>query len=130
MIVWPVSREARTQIQICPTLKLLLLIMIPGGTTKMAEWKDVHSSSPARTPKLQLAAEQPWTGKCWNPPKKDTPHPRAKEKPQQDGRRGTIAFKVKPHPRQRRLEGTNKTLRAPGPWERRSDPRRPSQTCL
>ena len=42
-------------------------------------------SSPARTPKLQLTAEQPSTGECWILPKKDTPCPRAKEKPQQDG---------------------------------------------
>ena len=28
------------------------------------------SSSPVRTPKLQVAAEQPLTGKCWIPPKK------------------------------------------------------------
>ena len=31
------------------------------------------SSSPVRTPKLQLTAEQPWTGECWIPPKK-IPH--------------------------------------------------------
>ena len=31
------------------------------------------SSSPARTPKLQLAAEQPSTGECWISPKK-IPH--------------------------------------------------------
>ena len=48
----------------------------------MAEKKNVHSS-PAKTPKLQLTAEQPLTGECWIPPKKDTPYPRAKEKPQQ-----------------------------------------------
>ena len=35
--------------------------------------------------------------KCWIPPKKDTPHSRAKEKPQQDGRRGEIAFRIKPY---------------------------------
>ena len=35
--------------------------------------------------KLQLSAEQPLTGECWIPPKKDAPHPRAKEKPQKDG---------------------------------------------
>ena len=40
--------------------------------------EDVHSSSPASTPKLQLAAEQPWTGECWIPPERDTPHPMAK----------------------------------------------------
>ena len=32
-------------------------------TLKMAEKKDVHSPFPGRTPKLKLAAEQPWTGK-------------------------------------------------------------------
>ena len=62
----------------------------------MAEKKNVHSS-PAKTPKLQLTAEQPLTGECWIPPKKDTPHPKAKEKFQQDGRRGEIAFRIKPH---------------------------------
>ena len=29
--------------------------------------------------------------------KKDTPHAKAKEKPQQDGRRGKITFRIKPH---------------------------------
>uniref|UniRef100_A0A3Q1MI84 Pleiotrophin n=4 Tax=Bovinae TaxID=27592 RepID=A0A3Q1MI84_BOVIN len=52
----------------------------------------MHSSSLARTPKLQLAAEKPSTGECWIPPKKDTPHRRAKEKPQQDGRRDEISI--------------------------------------
>ena len=37
---------------------------------KMAEWKDLHSSSPAWTPKLHLAAEQPSTGECWLQPNK------------------------------------------------------------
>ena len=36
----------------------------------MAESKDMHSSSPARAPKLQLAVEQPLTGECWNHQKK------------------------------------------------------------
>ena len=58
------------------------------------------SSSPVRTPKLQLAAEQLSTGECWIPPKKDTPHPRAKEKPQQEGRRGKITFRIKPQTHQ------------------------------
>ena len=30
----------------------------------------MRSTSPVRTPKLQLAPEQPSTGKCWIPPKK------------------------------------------------------------
>ena len=68
------------------------------------------SSSHAWTPQLQLTAEQPLTGECWIPPKKDTPHPRAKEKPQQDGKRGKVAFRIKPNTCQRRSEGSNKTL--------------------
>ena len=56
----------------------------------------MRSSSPERTSKLQLAAEQLSTGKRWIPPKKDTPHPRAKEKSQKDGRKGEIMFRIKP----------------------------------
>jgi len=43
----------------------------------------MHSSSPARAPKLQLTAEQLLTGGCWNIPKKkkDTPHPKTKQDP-------------------------------------------------
>ena len=59
-----------------------------------------------RTPKLHLAAEQPLT-ECWIPPKKDTPCPKAKEKPQQE-RRGKTAVRIKPYTRQRPLEVSNK----------------------
>ena len=88
-------------------------------------------SSSSRTPKLQLAAEQQLTGLCWIPPNKDTPCPRAKEKPKQDGRRGAIAFRIKPHTCQRHSEGANKTLCTLGPMERSTDPyKRLNQTCL
>ena len=50
-----------------------------------------------------------------DPPQIDTPHPRAKEKPQQDGRSGKITFRIKPYTCQRCSEGSNKTLCAPGP---------------
>ena len=46
----------------------------------MAEQKDKGSSS-ERAPKSLLAVEPP-TGGHWNPPKKNTPHTRTKEKPQ------------------------------------------------
>ena len=75
---------------------------------------DVNSSSPARTPKLQPAAEEPLTGEYWIPPKKYTSRPRAKEKPQQDGRRAEVTLRIKPHTHQRHLKGSNKTLCAPG----------------
>ena len=52
--------------------------------------------SSARTPKLQLVAEQPLAGECRIPSKKDTPHPRAKEK--QDGRRGELRLESNPIP--------------------------------
>lgn len=83
----------------------------------------MHSSS-ARTPKSQPAAEQPSKEECQNSPKKDTPSPRANEKPQQDGRKGAINFKIKPHTCQRLWESTNKTSCAPGPGKGAMGPRR------
>ena len=69
-----------------------------------------------------LRAEKPqqdgrcWSGSCVERLWGDTPHPRAKEKPQQDCRRGKIAFRIKPHPLEilRRLK---QTLCAPGPTQ-------------
>ena len=57
-------------------------------------------------------AEQPSTGECWIPPKKDTTCPRAKKKkkPQQNGRRGETTFGIKCHTHQRCSESSNKTL--------------------
>ena len=40
----------------------------------------------------QLTAEQSSTGRHWNSPKKDTQHPKTKEEPQWDGRRGAITI--------------------------------------
>ena len=65
--------------------------------------------------KITTLSKQPSTGECWIPPKKDTPHPRAKEKPQQDGRRGEITFRIKLHTHQRQLRAQTKPLCAPGP---------------
>ena len=62
----------------------------------------------------KFVAKQASPGECWITPKKVMPHPRAKEKPQQEGRKGEIAFRIKPHTQQRCLEGSNKTLCAPG----------------
>ena len=58
------------------------------------------------------------------PTKGDSPQPKAKEKPQHDGRRGAVTFKIKPHTHQRLLEGTDKTLCARAPRERSGDPTR------
>ena len=41
---------------------------------------------------MQLTVE-PSKGGHWDPPKTDTPHPRTREKLQEDGRRGTIMIK-------------------------------------
>ena len=51
--------------------------------------------------------------------KKRYPHPRAKEKPQQDSMRDTIMFAIKPHTFQRHLEGPNKPV-----WTRTQRPHR------
>ena len=50
--------------------------------------------------------------------KKDTHCSRAKEKPQQDARRGKIAFRIKPHTHHLCAEGSTKTLCTPGPMLR------------
>ena len=73
------------------------------------------SSSPVRTPKVQLTTEEPLTEECRIPPKKDIPHPSAKEKHHQDCTREEIAFRIKPQTCQRCLEGSNKILCTPGP---------------
>ena len=68
-----------------------------------------------------------------DPTKKDTPCPRAKEKPQQDDRRGEghNRFKIKPHTSQRCLKCRNKTFCTPRPKERSSDlHKKLSQICL
>ena len=83
----------------------------------------MHSSSLVKTPNLQLVAEQPWTGECWNPPVKDTPHPTAKRKPKQDSRRSATPFKMKPHtaPSPPEMLGEHKKiLCTSGPRERNS----------
>ena len=56
---------------------------------------------------------------CW--------YPSAKEKPQEDGRRSEITFRIKPHTHQRRLEVSNKK---PCVHQDPETPQRLSQTCL
>ena len=58
--------------------------------------------------------------------KKDTLHPRAKEKPLHDGRREEITFRIKPHNRQRCSEGSNKPCVQQDP----ETPQRLSQHCF
>ena len=57
---------------------------------------------------------------------KDTPHPKAKEKPQHDGKRGKNTFRIKPHTCQRCSEGSNKTCTHQNP----EIPKRLSQNCV
>ena len=63
-----------------------------------------------------------WSGKRQ---RGDTPRPRS-EKPQQDGRRGEIAFIIKPHTYQRRSEGTN----IPCVHQDPETPQRLKQNCV
>ena len=61
-----------------------------------------------------------------DPTKKGYLNAGAKEKPQQDDRRGRITFRIKPHAHQTLLEGSNKTLCTPGP----RDPTETDQTAF
>ena len=58
-----------------------------------------------------------------DPTKKRSPHPKSK-KPQQDGRRDEIAFRIKSHAHQRCSKGQTK------PCAHHEAPQRLSQTCL
>ena len=51
----------------------------------------------------------------WNDFEEIPPHPKAKEKPPQGGRRGKIMFRMKPHTQQRCSEGSNKPWAHQGP---------------
>ena len=57
--------------------------------------------------------------------KKDTPHPREKEKSQQDGRRGEIEFRIKPHIRQNALRAHTNLVH-----QDTETPQRLSQNCV
>ena len=59
--------------------------------------KDMHSSSPVRTPKSQLAAEKPSTGGCWNPPRKRYPTSNDKADATMRWQEGQDHIKIKSH---------------------------------
>ena len=50
---------------LCSVWSAVIDQMCQGFWFIMAEWKEVHSSSPARAPKKQLAVEQPSAGECF-----------------------------------------------------------------
>ena len=54
------------------------------------------------------------------------PSPRAKEKPQQDSRRGEIAVRIQPHTHQRHSEGSSK----PCAYQNPETPQRLRQNCV
>ena len=90
---------------------------------KMAEQKDVRLSSPARTPKLQLTAEQPLTGECWFPPQKDTHIQGQKRSPRKMFGRVKLQLETNPIPtRDTRRAQTNlmriRTQRLHRDWAR------------
>ena len=90
----------------------------------------MHSSS-ARTPKLQLAAEQPLRGGCWSPPKKDTPCSRTKKKLKIEDGRGAIMFKSNLIPARDSWIAQTKPCAHQDPGERINDPHKKlSQTYL
>ena len=67
------------------------------------------STSPVETPKynsLLYNQQQENIGSH----QKRYPHPSAREKPQQDSRKGEIVFRIKPYTYQRNSECSNKTL--------------------
>ena len=62
------------------------------------------------------------TRECWIPTQKDNPHLRAKEKPQQDSRRGEITFRIKHNTCQRHSDGSNKPCAQQEPETPQTEP--------
>ena len=89
--------------------------------THLLLWELQNCNQPLNNHQLENVASQPIN---------DTPHPRAKEKPQQDSRRCKITFRTKLHTQKRCSEGSNKTLCAPGPREPTRDWARTAFECL
>ena len=88
---------------ISPLLKKYIFLLVQDGRV---EGHALSSSCKSKN----LAVEQPLAGRCWNPPKKDTPHADTEKKPQQDGKREAIMGKSSPIPTGRvthRLEKSN-----------------------
>ena len=80
-------------------------------------------SSLARTPKLQLAAEQLLTGECWISPKKMSHVQRQRKSPNKMAEGEKSHLESNPPAHQRCSEGSNKTVCTP-------EPRGPTETEL
>ena len=110
---------AAIQLDTTEWLKQLVLWLQDGGV-------DMCSSSSARTPKLQAAAEQPSTGECWIPPK-EIPHiQRQRRSPPKMVGGAKLCLKLNLFPPET-LRGHKQNLvhnRTQGPHKRLS------QTCL
>ena len=105
--------------------------------SKMVEQKNVCSFTPVRTPKLQLAAEQPSTGQCWIPSKRYHMSKSKGEAPvrQLEGRNHVQNQTPYPPEMLRGLKKKKKTLCAQGPMQHvakpswRRSPLAPPQSC-
>ena len=73
----------------------------------MAAWR-WSSEQPRRDTPCSISEKPKQDGRHWSGCWGDTLHPRAKEKPQQDSRRGKFAFRIKPHSLQSCSESSNK----------------------
>ena len=93
----------------------LQIIALPGGCVALEQWLHGAGVTVRRYPMTKGREAQQdgrrWSINCvalewlW----RDTPGPQAKEKPQQDGRRGEIAFRIESHTHQGYSEGSNKS---------------------
>ena len=80
-----------------------------------------RAEKPSKTVGAGAAAVQRWSDF-----EENTPRPRAKEKPQQDGGRVKIMFQIKPHTHQRCSEDSNKPFVPQDP----ETPQRLRQNCV
>ena len=128
---WAAQRFGQTLCWMRLSKYFWMKLIFKSYTSKMVEQKGMSSSSSVRTSKPQLAAEQPLKGGCWNPPKKKIPHVQGQIGSWNRTIGKAQSCLISNLISTRLLEGTNRTLCAPGPKEISSGcHKRLSQTCL
>ena len=119
-IPWTVAEQAPPSMEFCRQEYWSTITFSRGLSWPMDQTQVSHiaadtlpSEPPGHSSSGCMALERLWG---------DIPHPRAKEKPQQDGRRGKSMFRIKPHTHQRCSEVSNipcahQDLRPHRDWE-------------
>ena len=108
--------------------KRSVFIPMPKKAQTTTQLHSFHMLARSRSKSFKLGFNGSFSGSCavLELPWGDTPHPRSKEKPRQDDRRGKFTFRIRLHSHQRYSEGSNKPCAHQDP----ETPQRLRQNCV